>query len=124
MPSYYKYCFQISIMLYIELLLQVNPLVASLCFINPCFLNTSDIKYIPFLNHLCFQVLNQIVLELPSAHPLADTRPLRELLGHTPPEVCIPNLLENPYWCIMLKSFKQHNILHVILYCIFKRALG
>lgn len=33
------------------------------------------------------QVLNQIVYELPSEHPLAETRPLRELLGHTPPQV-------------------------------------
>lgn len=33
------------------------------------------------------QVLNQIVFELPEEHPLADTRPLRELLGHTPPQV-------------------------------------
>lgn len=34
-----------------------------------------------------FQVLNQIVYELPAEHPLADSRPLRELLGHTPPQV-------------------------------------
>lgn len=33
------------------------------------------------------QVLNQIVCELPSEHPLAETRPLRELLGHTPTQV-------------------------------------
>lgn len=33
------------------------------------------------------QVLNQIVYELPSEHPLAESRPLRELLGHTPPQV-------------------------------------
>ncbi|XP_008787710.1 uncharacterized membrane protein YuiD [Phoenix dactylifera] len=33
------------------------------------------------------EVLNQIVYELPAEHPLADTRPLRELLGHTPPQV-------------------------------------
>ncbi|KAJ0976978.1 hypothetical protein J5N97_012452 [Dioscorea zingiberensis] len=33
------------------------------------------------------EVLNQIVYELPSEHPLADTRPLRELLGHTPTQV-------------------------------------
>ncbi|CAN4106464.1 unnamed protein product [Withania somnifera] len=31
-------------------------------------------------------VLNQILYELPSEHPLADSRPLRELLGHTPPQ--------------------------------------
>uniref|UniRef100_A0ACD5WVP2 Uncharacterized protein n=1 Tax=Avena sativa TaxID=4498 RepID=A0ACD5WVP2_AVESA len=33
------------------------------------------------------EVLNQIVYELPSEHPLAETRPLRELIGHTPPQV-------------------------------------
>ncbi|XP_020088149.1 uncharacterized protein LOC109710114 [Ananas comosus] len=33
------------------------------------------------------EVLNQIVYELPAEHPLSDTRPLRELLGHTPPQV-------------------------------------
>lgn len=33
------------------------------------------------------EVLNQIVYELPAEHPLADSRPLRELLGHTPPQV-------------------------------------
>ncbi|KAI3689335.1 hypothetical protein L2E82_47289 [Cichorium intybus] len=31
-------------------------------------------------------VLNQIVYELPAEHPLPDSRPLRELLGHTPPQ--------------------------------------
>jgi len=35
------------------------------------------------------QVLNQIVYELPSEHPLAERRPLHELLGHTPPQVII-----------------------------------
>ncbi|XP_025640084.1 uncharacterized protein [Arachis hypogaea] len=33
------------------------------------------------------EVLNQIVYELPAEHPLAESRPLRELLGHTPPQV-------------------------------------
>ncbi|KAG6398736.1 hypothetical protein SASPL_140205 [Salvia splendens] len=33
------------------------------------------------------EVLNQIIYELPSEHPLAESRPLRELLGHTPPQV-------------------------------------
>lgn len=33
------------------------------------------------------EVLNQIVCELPAEHPLADSIPLRELLGHTPPQV-------------------------------------
>ncbi|PHU02999.1 hypothetical protein BC332_28250 [Capsicum chinense] len=32
------------------------------------------------------EVLNQIVCELPAEHPLADSIPLRELLGHTPPQ--------------------------------------
>lgn len=40
-----------------------------------------------FLQNGCVKVLNQIVYELPAEHPLADTRPLRELLGHTPPQV-------------------------------------
>ncbi|ONK57187.1 uncharacterized protein A4U43_C10F17490 [Asparagus officinalis] len=33
------------------------------------------------------EVLNQIVYDLPAEHPLADSRPLQELLGHTPPQV-------------------------------------
>ncbi|XP_078166203.1 uncharacterized protein LOC144560844 [Carex rostrata] len=33
------------------------------------------------------EVLNQIVYELPTEHPLAETRPLKELLGHTPSQV-------------------------------------
>ncbi|CAL9113853.1 unnamed protein product [Musa textilis] len=33
------------------------------------------------------EVLNQIVYQLPEEHPLADTIPLRELLGHTPLQV-------------------------------------
>ncbi|XP_038693258.1 uncharacterized membrane protein YuiD-like isoform X1 [Tripterygium wilfordii] len=33
------------------------------------------------------EVLNQIVYELPAEHPLAESRPLLELLGHTPPQV-------------------------------------
>ncbi|KAK9076199.1 hypothetical protein SSX86_004532 [Deinandra increscens subsp. villosa] len=39
------------------------------------------------------ELLNQIVYELPAEHPLADTRPLRELLGHTPPQVAAGCLL-------------------------------
>ncbi|OVA17559.1 Acid phosphatase/vanadium-dependent haloperoxidase-related [Macleaya cordata] len=39
------------------------------------------------------EVLNQIVFELPEEHPLSDTRPLRELLGHTPPQVIAGGLL-------------------------------
>ncbi|RAL42966.1 hypothetical protein DM860_009748 [Cuscuta australis] len=39
------------------------------------------------------EVLNQIVYELPAEHPLAESRPLRELLGHTPPQVVAGGLL-------------------------------
>lgn len=39
------------------------------------------------------EVLNQIVYELPAEHPLAESRPLRELLGHTPPQVIAGALL-------------------------------
>ncbi|EEF47545.1 uncharacterized membrane protein YuiD [Ricinus communis] len=39
------------------------------------------------------EVLNQIVYELPAEHPLAESRPLRELLGHTPPQVIAGCLL-------------------------------
>ena len=38
------------------------------------------------------QVLNQIVFELPAEHPLAESRPLRELLGHTPLQVWLNEL--------------------------------
>ncbi|OAY63008.1 putative membrane protein YuiD [Ananas comosus] len=34
------------------------------------------------------ELLNQIVCELPREHPLSTIRPLRELLGHTPLQVC------------------------------------
>eukprot|EP00898_Chlorokybus_atmophyticus_P002449 jgi/Chlat1/3204/Chrsp22S08805 len=33
------------------------------------------------------EVLNQIIYELPAEHPVSDTRPLREHLGHTGAEV-------------------------------------
>ncbi|KAG5236495.1 membrane protein [Salix suchowensis] len=33
------------------------------------------------------EVLNQILYELPAEHPLSESTPLRELLGHTPPQV-------------------------------------
>ncbi|RDX90202.1 yuiD [Mucuna pruriens] len=39
------------------------------------------------------QVLNQIVYELPAEHPLAESRPLRELLGHTPLQVIVGGIL-------------------------------
>ncbi|KAG2321969.1 hypothetical protein Bca52824_015182 [Brassica carinata] len=39
------------------------------------------------------EVLNQIVYELPAEHPLAESIPLRELLGHTPPQVVAGGVL-------------------------------
>ncbi|EOA35806.1 hypothetical protein CARUB_v10021043mg [Capsella rubella] len=39
------------------------------------------------------EVLNQIVYELPAEHPLAESIPLRELLGHTPPQVIAGGML-------------------------------
>ncbi|MFS8029124.1 putative phosphatidic acid phosphatase type 2/haloperoxidase superfamily [Helianthus anomalus] len=39
------------------------------------------------------EVLNQIVYGLPAEHPLAESSPLRELLGHTPPQVIAGGLL-------------------------------
>ncbi|XP_057421844.1 uncharacterized protein LOC130715744 [Lotus japonicus] len=39
------------------------------------------------------EVLNQIVYELPAEHPLAESKPLRELLGHTPLQVIAGGLL-------------------------------
>ncbi|KAL8137878.1 hypothetical protein V2J09_003879 [Rumex salicifolius] len=39
------------------------------------------------------EVLNQIVYELPAEHPLAESRPLHEILGHTPPQVIAGALL-------------------------------
>ncbi|GLT30131.1 hypothetical protein SLA2020_049490 [Shorea laevis] len=39
------------------------------------------------------EVLNQIVYELPAEHPLAESRPLRELLGHTHPQVLAGSLV-------------------------------
>ncbi|KAI3731418.1 hypothetical protein L1987_62606 [Smallanthus sonchifolius] len=39
------------------------------------------------------EVLNQIVYELPAEHPLAESMPLHELLGHTPPQVIAGGLL-------------------------------
>lgn len=44
------------------------------------------------------EVLNQIVYELPAEHPLAESRPLRELLGHTPPQVWL-TCIEKPSRC-------------------------
>lgn len=39
------------------------------------------------------EVLNQIVFELPPEHPLSDSRPLKEFLGHTPPQVAAGAML-------------------------------
>ncbi|BAT86598.1 uncharacterized protein LOC106754621 [Vigna radiata var. radiata] len=39
------------------------------------------------------EILNQIVFELPAEHPLAESRPLREPLGHTPPQVVAGGVL-------------------------------
>ncbi|KAF9601703.1 hypothetical protein IFM89_022232 [Coptis chinensis] len=39
------------------------------------------------------EVLNQIVYELPAEHPLSETMPLRELLGHTLPQVVAGGIL-------------------------------
>lgn len=36
---------------------------------------------------LFLQLLNQIVCELPPEHPVANVRPLRDSLGHTPLQV-------------------------------------
>ncbi|KAM7272089.1 hypothetical protein ACFE04_031303 [Oxalis oulophora] len=39
------------------------------------------------------ELLNQIVCEFPPEHPLSNSRPLRELLGHTPLQVVAGSLL-------------------------------
>ncbi|KAL1565263.1 hypothetical protein AAHA92_07503 [Salvia divinorum] len=39
------------------------------------------------------EVLNQILCELPAEHPLAESIPLRELLGHTPTQVAAGSVL-------------------------------
>ncbi|KAL5717721.1 hypothetical protein ACHQM5_010692 [Ranunculus cassubicifolius] len=39
------------------------------------------------------ELLNQIVCELPAEHPLAESTPLRELLGHTFTQVCAGGIL-------------------------------
>ena len=44
-------------------------------------------------------VLNMIITELPPDHPVSDTRPLRDTLGHTPLQVrheCLPPLYQEP----------------------------
>ena len=44
-----------------------------------------------YLSLAFLQVLNQIVYELPPEHPLSDSQPLKNHIGHTPPQV--PSLL-------------------------------
>jgi len=39
------------------------------------------------------EVLNQLIVELPLDHPLTDSRPLRDSLGHTPVQVAVGALL-------------------------------
>lgn len=39
------------------------------------------------------KVLNQIVIDLPPEHPLSESTPLRELLGHTPLQVVAGGIL-------------------------------
>ena len=41
-------------------------------------------------------VLNMIITELPPDHPVSDTRPLRDSLGHTPLQACSPPSI-SPY---------------------------
>ncbi|XP_020572003.1 uncharacterized protein LOC110018879 isoform X2 [Phalaenopsis equestris] len=53
------------------------------------------------------EVLNQIVYELPAEHPLAETRPLRELLGHTPAQVVAGAILG-----IITAKQLSHNCFH------------
>lgn len=41
-------------------------------------------------------VLNMIITELPPDHPVSDTRPLRDTLGHTPLQVGFKALSTHP----------------------------
>lgn len=56
-----------------------------------------------YLNWVFLQLLNQIVYELPAEHPLAESRPLHELLGHTPPQV----------WYMALKFWPLQLLIHI-----------
>lgn len=47
------------------------------------------------------EVLNQIVHDLPSEHPLSDMRPFREFLGHTPLQVLAGALLGSLIACTL-----------------------
>ncbi|XP_033139607.1 uncharacterized membrane protein YuiD isoform X1 [Brassica rapa] len=53
------------------------------------------------------EVLNQIVYELPSEHPLAESRPLRELLGHTPPQTISVLCVIRSLWVGSLELLQQ-----------------
>lgn len=43
-------------------------------------------------------VLNMIITELPPDHPVSDTRPLRDTLGHTPLQARLENPTAAPCW--------------------------
>lgn len=47
--------------------------------------------------------------ELPAEHPLAESRPLRELLGHTPPQVSKNLLIESDHTKPLLVEKKLIN---------------
>jgi hypothetical protein len=75
--------------------------------------------------HGCFfvcllQLLNQIVCEFPPEHPLSSSRPLRELLGHTPLQVCciIAFCFKKQVLCFMLVLF--FFLFRVCVFCISK----
>lgn len=51
----------------------------------PIFLSCLLLIMYMFLSFV--QLLNQIVCELPPEHPVANVRPLRDSLGHTPLQV-------------------------------------
>lgn len=47
--------------------------------------------------------------ELPAEHPLAESRPLRELLGHTPPQVSKNLLIESDHTKPLLVEKKKND---------------
>ncbi|CAN1794730.1 hypothetical protein LINPERHAP1_LOCUS20397 [Linum perenne] len=60
-------------------------ILASIVWLSSSFLQTMILFFL--------SLLNQIVYELPAEHPLAESKPLRELLGHTPAQVIAGSLL-------------------------------
>lgn len=56
-------------------------------------------------------VLNMIITELPPDHPVSDTRPLRDTLGHTPLQVqmCVRSFGIHEMRCIY-KIGMQHEL--------------